>query len=34
MLCFGKREAMKDLLPERRKRLRERKIEKLPPTPA
>lgn len=34
LLCFGKREAMKDLLPERRKRLRKRKIEKLPPMPA
>lgn len=33
MICFGKRESMKDLIPERRKRLRKRKLEKLP-TPA
>ncbi len=29
LLCFGKRESMKDLLPERRKRLRKRKLGKL-----
>ncbi len=30
LLCFGRRESMKDLLPERRRRLRKRKIGELP----
>jgi len=29
LLCFGKRESMKELLPERRKRLRKRKLQQL-----
>lgn len=29
LLCFGKRESMKDLLPERRKRIRKRKLQEL-----
>ncbi|MFT4540429.1 MAG: ribosomal protein S6--L-glutamate ligase [Planctomycetota bacterium] len=29
LLCFGKRESMKDLLPERRKRIRKGKLQKL-----
>ncbi|MCL4160427.1 UNVERIFIED_CONTAM: hypothetical protein GTU68_049870 [Idotea baltica] len=29
LLCFGKRESMKDLLPERRKRIRKRKVKEL-----
>ncbi len=29
VLCFGKRESMKDLLPERRKRIRKSKVQKL-----
>jgi len=29
LLCFGKRETMKDLLPERRKRIRRRKVKQL-----
>ena len=34
MICFGKRESMKDLLPERKRRLRKRRLEKLPEAPA
>ena len=30
LLCFGKRESMKDLIPDRRRRLRKRKMKKLP----
>ena len=29
VLCFGKRESMKDLIPERRRRIRKRKVKKL-----
>jgi ribosomal protein S6--L-glutamate ligase len=29
LLCFGKRESMKDLIPERRKRIRKRKVKEL-----
>jgi len=29
LLCFGKRESMKDLIPERRRRIRKRKVKKL-----
>ena len=29
LLCFGKRESMRDLIPERKKRIRKRKVDKL-----